>query len=280
MVQNIALIVNPNSANGKALQVAAAVKQQMQEVDISFNEYLTLPDTLDDHDEAWIIGGDGSLNYFINRFPNFQEPIVIFKGGTGNDFATKLYGNISPAQQARNILSATPQWIDAGMCNDKLFLNGIGIGFDGVVLNRMHSIRNIGGHLGYLVAVLRSIFTYRSPAFTYNAGNRMARQKLLLFHIFNSNTTGGGFIVAPNADVQDGLLDITTCRDIPALKRLINLPKVERGQHLHLDFIEHFTSPCINIQCEKEVYAQIDGDLFTARDFKIEILPSRFLFRY
>jgi len=56
-------------------------------------------------------------------------PIAIFKGGTGNDFAWKLYGDITVHDQIDTILTTSAQKVDAALCNNRIFINGIGISF-------------------------------------------------------------------------------------------------------------------------------------------------------
>jgi hypothetical protein len=85
----------------------------------------------------------------------------LFDGGTGNDFAWKLYGDISLEERMNLIISANPKSIDAGKVNDKLYINCLGVGFDGEILQSMKAIRFIGGQYGYLLAVLYKIFRFK-----------------------------------------------------------------------------------------------------------------------
>ena len=64
-------------------------------------------------------------------------------------------------QQLELVLTTTAKRVDAASCNDQLYMNSLGIGFDGEVLQSMRTIRWMGGHLGYLLVVLRKIFSFK-----------------------------------------------------------------------------------------------------------------------
>jgi diacylglycerol kinase family enzyme len=106
------------------------------------------PDSLEAYAEVWVMGGDGTFNYFVNRYPDCAIPIALFKGGTGNDFYWKLFGDCSRESHLSRILAGQSQKIDAGQVNEMLFLNGVGIGIEGEVLRSMEAIRYIKGGLG------------------------------------------------------------------------------------------------------------------------------------
>ncbi len=276
----IALLINPLSANGKAITVAKQIETILNQKNIAYTSFTDFSETLDNFTDAWIVGGDGTVNYFINKYPEIEIPLAVFKGGTGNDFAWNIYGDINIETQIDKVLSAIAKPVDAAICNERLFINGVGIGFDGDVLKSISTIRKIGGHLGYLLVVVKSIFRFQSPAYHLSINNKTEQRKLLLLQVFNSQRTGGGFMVSPLADVQDGRLNILYCNNLPWWKRLRYLPLIEKGKHLALPFIKHFTEEKINIKTDKTVYAQLDGELISGTEFSIKILKSRFLFKF
>ena len=238
------------------------------------------PVGLEQCSEAWIVGGDGTLNYFINKYPGIKIPLVIFKGGTGNDLAWKLYGEISLHEQVELVLNVPPKPVDAALCNEQLFINIVGIGFDGEVLRSMTSIRRMGGHIGYLWVVIRKIFSFKEFLFNIRAGNMNLHERFLIVSISNAPRTGGGFMIAPHAEVNDGKLNLVLCKPLSITKRLRTLPVIEKGKHLHLPFIIHQLVEKITVETETEVFAQLDGELIRSKIFDIQILPGHFLFRY
>ena len=279
--ETIAILVNPKGKKNIIDWTVSQIFFPLNRLGISFTSFIEeWPGEINVYKEVWLIGGDGTVNYFLNYYKNIDIPAVIFKGGTGNDFATRLYGNISIGEQINKVLSAEPKYVDAAECNGRKFINGVGIGFDGEVLKSMTSIRRLGGHLGYLWIVIRKIFSFKEQSFQVQYDNEGLSDKFLLVMITNSTTTGGGFIVSPEAKIDDGKLNMVLCKPLRVLRRLKNLPVIEKGKHLSKDFIFHKEVTVINIVCEKETLAQIDGELISASSFNIKVLPAHYLFKY
>lgn len=279
--ETILLLANPMGNKKRIDKIVAEITRELSQKEILFALYTeTWPRQINAYKEIWLVGGDGTVNFFLNAYKEIEIPIVLFKGGTGNDFATKLYGTITVADQVEKVLQAEIKNVDAAECNGRNFINGVGIGFDGEVLKSMHSIRLLGGHLGYLWIVVRKIFSFKEGHFQIQIGSDNFSGKYLLVMLTNSTTTGGGFIVSPQAKIDDGKLNMVLCKPLPVLKRLKNLPIIEKGKHLEKDFILHREVKGIKIVCEKVTLAQIDGELISAKTFDIKVLPGRYLFKY
>lgn len=276
----IGLFINPTAGKGKALKTAAIIKQRLQNQQLAFTAYEAWPTEFPAVTEAWIVGGDGSLNYFINLYPEVAVPLTIFKGGTGNDFAWKLYGDCNTEQQLDCVLTTGPKPVDVGICNGKLYFNSTGVGFDGEVLRSMKAVRFFGGHLGYLLVVIKKIFTFKESRFTIEADGQHFNDRYLIVAVNNSSRTGGGFMVSPKASVADGMLDMVLCKKLSILQRLKVLPIIEKGKHIDLPFIHYGQHHAVTIQCEKQMYAQLDGELISGQTFTMSVLSGRFLFKY
>lgn len=278
---NIALLVNSQSGKNKAVLIAQSVEQFLFHKQIQANTFIdTWPSELHSFSDIWLFGGDGTLNYFVNHYPDCTVPLSIFPAGTGNDFAFILYGKMNPLQQADYILNAPVRKVDAGKCNGMLFMNGVGLGFDGEVLKAMKQIRKIGGGLGYLLAVVKQVFFFKEISFSTHGDLTCNNQELLLFMINNSSRTGGGFHVSPLSTVDDGFLDVVISKPLSILKRLLHLSKIKTGKHLNLPFIKHHQIKNITVNTNRKCFGQLDGELIEGDRFEFAVLKDRFLFRY
>jgi diacylglycerol kinase (ATP) len=278
---HIAILVNPKAGKGKSLRIMEQLQQWLQLRNINYQSFTDQwPVSFEGFTDVWIVGGDGTLNYFINHYPQIKLPLAIFKRGTGNDFAWKLYGDADVQEQLEIVLSSSPQPVDTAQCNEYLFVNGVGIGFDGEVLKQMKAIRLIGGHLGYYLVVLKTILSFKESSFEINGNGFVKKGKLLLAMVNNSSRTGGGFHVSPKASVKDGLIDLITSEPLSILQRFYYLPEIEKGNHLELPFIQHHTGESFLIECDKELPAQLDGELIVAKRFEFQVLKQKFFFRY
>ncbi|MBB1286753.1 YegS/Rv2252/BmrU family lipid kinase [Flavisolibacter sp. BT320] len=277
--KNIAILVNPFHAKARslAIDIEAILQQKKIRYTVFTNNW---PTDWMDIMEAWIVGGDGTLNYFINCYPQSKLPLAIFKGGTGNDFHWLLYGNLSTKEQVDRVLKAVPQPVDAGLCNRKLFINGIGIGFDGKVVADLSGKKKRAGKTSYLLTILKNIFRYRSFLCAVSTADFNWGKKCFMISVANGKRYGGGFQVSPQSLVNDGQLDTNIVGRIHPLLRLRYLPLIEKGAHLNLPFITYVKSSMVVVKALQEVPAHADGEAFSATEFAIECLPGRFLFLY
>ena len=227
-----------------------------------------------------IVGGDGTLNFFINNYPDVPLPLVIFNGGTGNDFHWLLYGKKTFAEQMEIALTAEPKPIDIGRCNEKYFINGVGIGFDGAVAKSLTGKKKSIGKSAFLVAILKKIFFYRSKNYEISSAELNESGHKLLLGIANGRRAGGGFHIAPESEADDGLLDLVIIDALTPIRRLKYLPVIEKGKHLQLPFIKYLKTKKVLIESNEPMQAHLDGEYYSEKKMAIEIVPGKILFRY
>jgi diacylglycerol kinase (ATP) len=279
--QHIALICNPTATNKKAAEVCRKVSSLLQERNIEHSIFITKwPAGWEGISGAWIIGGDGTVNYFINQYPDCSIPLSVFAGGTGNDLHWMLYGKTDVISQVDRLLEASPRPIDAGICNGILFLNGVGIGFDGSIVKDLAGKSKWPGKTSYFISIIKHLWGYSEQWGKINTGEERMQGKYFLISVANGQRYGGGFQVAPKASLSDGLLDLNVVKEIAPIKRLWYLPVIEKGRHLELPFVMYRHVKEIEISFETIQPAHMDGEYFEAKEFKIEILPKRFSFVY
>jgi YegS/Rv2252/BmrU family lipid kinase len=280
-ITSIAILVNPLAGKGNSQNLVSWLEKELLQKEIHFVVFHNnWPENFVSFSDIWILGGDGSINYFINRFPNCKTPLALFKTGTGNDFSWKLYGDATNKSIFELVLHSEPKPIDVGKCNDILFINSFGIGFDGEILKSMNAIRFLGGHIGYMLAVVLKILSFREKEFQISVGDDQWRDKFLLLIINNSSRAGGGFMITPNAEINDGELDLFLCKKLSILQRLRYLPVLKSGKHTGLPFVIGRRAKSFHIETETELPVQIDGELFNAKSLQVDILPKQFYFRY
>jgi diacylglycerol kinase (ATP) len=279
--KHIALVCNPTRENKKALRITSNIEILLSGIDIPHKTFASAwPESFDGFTEAWIIGGDGTINWFINQYPSIQLPLALFAGGTGNDFHWMLYGNKTTEQQVDRVLQSSPQFVDVGTCNEKLFLNGVGIGFDGAIVYDLLGKKKLAGKASYLLSILKHIIGYHEKPCVLALPNETINEDCFMISVANAARYGGGFHVAPNAVLTDGLLDINIIGKISPVKRMKYLPVIEKGEHLALDFVKYRQIQKVIIHSPVKLHAHIDGEYIQTDYFDIEILPKRFSFLY
>ena len=280
MSKSIAILFNSRAGKGKAIRVAKQIKGKLSSLQYMFEAFEDFwPEDLKAYTDVWIIGGDGTLNYFINKYPDCNLPLSVFKGGTGNDFAWKLFGNKNLDDCFSIALDALPKKTDAGVCNGKYFMNGVGIGFDGEIVKSIYREKTFfKGHLAYYAAALRKIFFFIENKLEVNTKDISWKLPTFMLTVANGSRYGGGFLVAPDASVDDGLLDIVLVPRISIFQRLNLLPGASKGKHLRM--AQSTRSQSVMVKADRCVSAHYDGEAMEAEKFEINILPQKFLFRY
>jgi len=278
----IAIVTNTLAGNGKAFKLAGKIKTILTGKNISSKIFTETEwdNSIYDFDQVWICGGDGTVNYFVNQFNDIKKPLCIFNGGTGNDFHALLYGKISAEDQIELVFKSSPKPIDAGKCNGRYFLNGVGIGFEGAVAKSLRGVNKFGGKTSFLLSILKHIFFYKEQHYSITSAERTIEDDFLMISIANGTRYGGGFYVAPLAKPDDGLLDANLVKKLSPLKRLRYLPVIEKGKHIGLPFIEYFNTKKIIITSNLIIQAHLDGEYLESRQLTIEILPAHFYFIY
>ena len=160
--RHIAIVCNPKSGKGKPLKLLPKFEAFVISFGFSFELFIDkLPATLENFTDLVMMGGDGTINYVVNHFKEISIPIGIIRCGTGNDFTELLFGKKSMEQHFETALFALPKLVDAGICNGKLFTNGVGIGFDGWVVHKLLAKSFFSGKAAYYSTVLSLLLFYR-----------------------------------------------------------------------------------------------------------------------
>lgn len=279
--KNIAVVCNPLAGDGTAIILAKKVGAELAVRTIRYTIFMHWPERFNSFTDVWVVGGDGTLNYFVNHFPDTKQPLVIFNGGTGNDFHWLLYGKINFEKQLHLALTAEPKPIDLGRCNEKFFINGVGIGFEGDVVRSLTGKKKKAGKVSFMTMILRKIFSYRSKFYQVTGDDKLfASKKYMMIDVCNGSRAGGGFHIAPEAKANDGLFDVILIDALHSLKRLRWLPVIEKGKHLGLSFVHHSRVKKIIIQSNELIQSHLDGEYYSAKKLEIEILEGKLLFRY
>lgn len=223
--------------------------------------------------EIWVSGGDGTLYLLINSLPDsmWHLPVAVLPTGSGNDFIKNYLPKTSfnDALQAALRGSSTP--CDVWQCNNLLFIHGLGIGFDGQVVESMIKRKTLlKGFLGYYYHVIGQLLRYREKEFVLEAKGSKTTFNCFMITVGNSTTFGGGFKITPKAKINDRLLDVCAISEVSVLQRPLYLKKVEHGNHLHLPMVNYFTADEITINTPQIVAGHIDGELFYGNSFEIK----------
>ena len=284
-MRNYLIVINPHAGNKrfakKAEQICSAIHQKGWHYHIilsklkGFDEHLNYHLNLLIYTDVIIVGGDGTLNKVINTVRDKLLVLSVITAGTGNDSMKTLAPGVTRFEdQVSLALSDNIKMVDAASCNGHWFVNGVGLGFDGRVVEKMEEKGNGKTKLGYLTTVLRILLGFNEKPISLTIDGKRIQQPVFLLTIANGTTFGNGFKITPKAKFDDGLLDVCLIRKINPFFRLLNLSRLSSGSHIKLPFVDYIKAREIIIDENKLMVAHMDGELIGNPPFKINVIPS------
>jgi diacylglycerol kinase (ATP) len=273
--RSIAVLCHELSGGGRALKMAGSISHLLTVEKVAHEVFINQwPPDFSSFTDIFLAGGDGSINYYLNHYDFNTLPLTIFNGGTGNDFHALLYGSQSVAELVNIGLNTAPRAFDVGVCNQRYFINGIGIGFEGAIAKALSNTKKWPGKLSYMATILSQILHYQTKKYRIDVDGNTVGSSNLMIDICNGARAGGGFRVAPLANAGDGWLDLIEVAAISPLRRLRYLPVIERGKHLSLSFVKHTLIQSVQIKSDEQIQYHMDGEYAEALQLEIKILPG------
>jgi diacylglycerol kinase (ATP) len=284
MTDRVTVIVNPASGRGRGSRLLPDIRNTFAAVGVTDVRVTERPGdekrlaALALQDGATTIvacGGDGTWSNAANAILSSGSDcrLALLAAGTGNDFA-KTVG--APARDlaatAKLAVEGPEMLVDVGRIEDRYFLNVTGFGFDIAVLDDLENIPFLTGDLLYLSAALRQLFKFdgMSVDITTAAVARGARAHLMLI-IANGRNFGGMFQIAPDARINDGLLDAIAILDAPPLTRISMLASAPSGKHVRNPLVLSEQASAFILKFDSPPAYETDGEYNQAASSTIEI---------
>ena len=167
--------------------------------------------------------------------------------------------------------------MDLGQVGDeRAFVNGMGIGLDAQVARDVLKMERLRGAPAYLTAAIRQVFKFQAFPVTLSTSEEELELTCLSLGIANGIFAGGGFKLAPRADINDGLIDISALGDYPKLERLYRLPKVRAGKHTEWKKSTYRQTSAVTVSSPKKLIAHVDGEPYRlpGDSFTVRALPQ------
>ena len=282
--RKIFVIWNPFSG-GNSKQLSKQLSDQLKALNIdhkvfdtskSHSATITIAEQLDaSFTDLIIVGGDGTINESINGL-KYDIPVGIVPAGTGDDFIKNISIGKRSNDHIQTAISGQIIRVDLGQCNDRKFVNGVGIGFDGQIVEDMESKRVplLKGHAAYYYHVLRILGGFKERIFSYTLDGKSQKNELILMAIGNGTTFGGGFKLMPDATINDGLLDVCEIGKLAPLKRFLNIGRLSNGSHGALKEVSLHKVKEVTVEANEKLFAHIDGERMGQPPFTIKVLPK------
>lgn len=221
------------------------------------------------------VGGDGTWSNVANGILRTGVPakLGLVPGGTGCDLAKSL--GIPPrdvAACARIILEGHARAIDVGRIEDKHFLNVAGFGYDVAVIEDSWNVAYLEGAPLYLYCAVRQLHSFRGFFVDLEAdGRKLGRQELLMLILANGRIFGGGFRIAPRADLSDGVLDAAAFANMGLLARVGIMARLLSGTHESAREVSPARAACFHLRFDAPPTYETDGEWNRAKSAEITV---------
>lgn len=297
MPRRTLLIFNPSARRGRAKQLASTLRaavQQMRQAEWSETEGPGHATELAEQagrrgvEVVAAIGGDGTVHEVVNglmRLPPNQRPMLAaVPTGSGNDFSASA-GVPQQLQRAlERVFIGEPAAVDVGLARFpsgrcEYFANALGIGFDAKVTYYSYQITRLHGFAMYLWAVLQTIIrSHDAPHLTLFIDSQRVEQQALMLVLANGCREGGGFLVAPDARPDDGILNFAMVENVSRLMMIRLIPEVMRGTHGRFQQVSLGEFHTLELHADRPLTIHMDGEIVAGitsdiTELRAEICP-------
>jgi diacylglycerol kinase (ATP) len=222
------------------------------------------------------VGGDGLFHLLLQLAIEFEIPLAIAPGGTGNDFYRTLgWFDRELNDNLEHLISTDPILVDIGVVDGEYFGAVLSSGFDSVVNERANKMKWPKGPAKYNAAIALEFAKFKAIDFKIFADEKILEVDAMLIAIGNGQSYGGGMRVCPNADLQDGLLDIMILHPVSKLEFMKVFPTVYKGTHIEHPQVEVIRAKRVRIESSAIAYA--DGERIGQLPVQVESLPQTLL---
>jgi YegS/Rv2252/BmrU family lipid kinase len=220
------------------------------------------------------VGGDGTWSNVANGILKSGRPtrLGLIPGGTGCDLAKSLGIPRDPGGAADVVLGGKTRRIDAGRIEERYFLNIAGFGYDVAVLEDSWTVTWLQGEPLYLYCALRQLRSF--PGFSIQIaadGGQPERHEMLMLIVANARVFGGGFKIAPRADLGDGRLDVMAFRNMGLFARLGIMARLLRGTHAASSNVMASAASNLTLRFAEPPTYETDGEWNRAKSAEVRV---------
>jgi YegS/Rv2252/BmrU family lipid kinase len=269
VTRRFALLVNPASAGGRARGALPVVLAELDRLGAPYREVETRS-VADAAEQAALaaeagevvaaLGGDGLVRPIAGALRDTEGVLAILPGGRGNDLARVLGIPRDPAAAAKVAVEGRERRLDVAEVDGAAYMGIASLGFDSEANRIANETRVVRGNLVYLYAALRALAAWKPAAFTVAIDGERHAITGYSVAVGNSRAYGGGMFLLPQAELDDGLLDVLMIERHSKLRFLRDLPKVFKGTHLDSPHALLARGAVVEVEADRPFDVYADGD--------------------
>ncbi|UJA20881.1 diacylglycerol kinase family lipid kinase [Thermoleophilia bacterium SCSIO 60948] len=229
-------------------------------------------------EELIAFGGDGILRIAAHAARATGGIVGFLPGGRGNDFARVLGLPEDPIAACEVLVEGSAEPIDVGDVDGETFLGIASIGFDSEANRIANEAPKFLGSQVYTYAALRALATWRPACFDLELDGEPRSFTGYTAAVANSGRYGGGMRMAPDARLDDGVLDVVQIADASKLRFIREIGKVFSGDHVHLDNVSVAGARSVRLAADRAFDVYADGDRIGRTPALVRAVPSAIRF--
>ncbi len=280
-------VVNPKSANGATGrrwgELAATIARTLSDFGVEFTRgeldavHITRRALKSGYECIVAVGGDGTINEVTNGFfedgraINSQAALGVLPRGTGGDFRKTFDWDLDSEAAIRRLDTPDTRPFDVGLLEytghdgaprQRYFANICSFGVSGLVdLEVNRASKAFGGTVSFLVGSLRALSKYRDAQVRVSFdGGAPEPLRITTLAVCNGRFFGGGMKVAPEADVSDGLFDVTVWSGYGLTDFVVRSRGVYSGGHVAWPGTRTLRATTVRAESDEEVLIDCDGE--------------------
>ena len=276
------LIVNPSSGGGRGAEILPEVEAAMSSRGLESTTVVTsslkhgVDEAIAAHEAGRVpvvMSGDGLVGQIGGALAEKGATMGIVPGGRGNDLARVLGIPDEPADAVALLATSGVREIDVGEVNGRRFLCIASMGFDSEANRIANEAKVIKGNLVYAYAALRALAAWKPARFTITCDDGEPFEVTgYAVAAANSRAFGGGMFIAPNAELDDGKLDVVTTGSVSKLRFLAHLPKVFKGTHIDEDEVDVHRAATVVVSADRPFAVYADGEHLSDLPARLRVL--------
>jgi YegS/Rv2252/BmrU family lipid kinase len=280
--RRFALLVNPVSAGGKALEALPAVHAELDRLNAPHRTVITRSSEHAAQEAAkaaaegevvTALSGDGMLRPLAAALKNTGGTLAIVPCGRGNDLARVLGIPTDPTEAAALAVSGPERMLDVATVDGTPFVGIASFGFDSDANRIANEARLVKGNAVYLYAALRALAAWKPAAFTVTVDGERHEASGYSVAIGNSKAYGGGMMVLPMAELDDGKLDVLISKEASKLTFLRGVLKTFKAAHVDSPDAQFQRGEVIEVGSDRPFVIYGDGDPIGATPATVRVEP-------
>ena len=285
LTREVALIVNPSAGGGRAARALPGVEARLRALGIT-----AAVDATRDLDHAAelavaaarrgrvvvTLSGDGMLGKVAGALCEVPGAIVgVLPGGRGNDFARVVGIPLDAEAACEVIATGVPESLDMGQAAGTPYIGIASLGFDSDANRIANEAPARLGRLVYVYGALRALASWKPADFSVEVDGRRIRFTGWGLAMANSKAYGGGMFVAPDAELDDGALDVVRLERTSKARFLRSvLPKVFKGEHVNEPSVHVLRGTVVRVESSRPFVVYADGDPVGELPMTFRALPG------